>query len=257
MHSPAQPKFFQERIRHLFIRPGTPSASALECPIVKGILSTCHKIHSIASDASLGDELYELSKTGKVKPRRLSAYLADVLPIMQDQQHDKPPGPTLRDMFSVLTHLDILDIESMHKDELVPWLTGLSELTHLSLRRGFELAADLLAPCKKLEVLICMHRERKNKDELAHVPDGDRHRFVYMWRPDPRDKPRPECYQDPWTSWSRQAASKPRDLLDDWFKGTKEGEEDFWVHAQNFIEMKQRRTIEEGSFTLSYFLCPF
>ncbi|KAJ6551158.1 hypothetical protein B0H19DRAFT_1263849 [Mycena capillaripes] len=165
------------------------------------ILSTCKGIKNLAlvMDARWPsvDPIF-----ATMRPRRLCIYMAAVDP--------------WRPMYTLVTHLNIMDyIPLVPDDKLSRWLSFLAllpALTHLSLYHGFTVVKDVLASCKKLEILICLHLNSiSHRKAFLSVDDV---RLIYMRR-----------------SWR---------YLDDWVTGTKGGM-DFWARADAKFIAKKRR----------------
>ncbi|KAJ7888467.1 hypothetical protein B0H13DRAFT_2277407 [Mycena leptocephala] len=174
------------------------------------ILSACSEIQHLAV-VRYAVPLSTIPSLAALKPRRLSLYLKHF------NSFD------LRPMFTFVTHLDTLDsLPFLPNDNIAHWLsfmTLLPALTHLSLRRGFDMTRDVLARCKKLEVLVFMHTTPKARQHLVSVND---YRFVHMFL---------------LLFWDR---------VHDWVTGANGGI-DFWARAEAFIAKKRRGEIAPSS----------
>ncbi|KAJ6566951.1 hypothetical protein B0H19DRAFT_715836 [Mycena capillaripes] len=203
--------FFQNHVRHLYVSVNNANTDEL-----REILTACSRVESLAVVYYQWSSLFPILAT--LKPRRLSIPLA---PLFVEADLCRP-------LFTSVTHLNVSEYIGDH-DNLARWpsfLALLPALTHLSMYFGFKIAGDILAGCKKLEVLLDIEDPLVVSlipESLERLNSLDDHRLVCMVMED--------C---------------PTDYMDDWIPGVKGGP-DRWSRAEAFIAKKRRGEINPGS----------
>ncbi|KAJ6564571.1 hypothetical protein B0H19DRAFT_1068108 [Mycena capillaripes] len=190
--------FFRDYVRHAFI------FNVDEHELAE-VLAHCSGIQNLVLSLSLQPSI--VIRLTALRPRRLSIYMNEEMDLW------KP-------IFTLVTHLEILDyLPLVPEGKLARCLAMLPLLSHLALfHYCAEVAPDVLAPCRNLEVLVCMHTsydlERRNLSSVEDI------RFVHM--------------------------APNQNRAHDWLTGV-EGGMDTWARADAFAAKRRRGEIKPSS----------
>lgn len=203
--------FFHHHVKHLFIQDN----SGADEEALLDALSACQGIQSLVLHfrkipPSISPSL------AAVRPQKLTVHLKSLSDCID----------LCRPMFTLVTHLTVSDGSNF--DSAVkgwaPFLAQLPSLTHLAFHHNTQkVLEELLASCKKLEVMVFLHHIPDAQPIYVSLKRVEDPRFVFM--------PLPAA-----------------DRVDDWVRGTRGGT-DFWAQADAFIAKKWRGEIEPSGFS--------
>ncbi|KAJ7778917.1 hypothetical protein B0H16DRAFT_1683228 [Mycena metata] len=189
--------FFADRVQHLF-------AENIEPEELETVLSVCTGIRSLAILTSADPP--SSPTLALLRPHRLHIPIRLVL--------DTCTSPTPHPMFTSLTHIDLFH-DHGHD---INYLASLPALTHLAMLKSSSQAADILARCRALKLLVDMHLHQPGSNYLRSNDDV---RFVLIVVSD-----------DEYTT--------------DWVTGARGGI-DFWARGDMFVAKKRRGEITPSS----------